>query len=215
MPPMPVDVDTARRQSVVDAVRATGRIEAIQAIELRPDEQGRITELLFREGQSVAAGTPLVKVDDAMLKAQTRTGEGGSRLVDAATRARPAVARAERGVAGRPRTRGGGGAERRTPDWRCCELQLERTTVRAPFAGAIGQRFVSVGDYVDDRHAAAHVADRRSAARGDRSARALCGEAACRAGGRVHGGVAGRVACSARAWTSSIPSCRARIARSW
>ena len=70
MPPMPVDVDTARRQSVVDAVRATGRIEANQAIELRPDEQGRITELLFREGQSVAAGTPLVKVDDAMLKAQ-------------------------------------------------------------------------------------------------------------------------------------------------
>ena len=71
MPPMPVDVDTARRQSVVDAVRATGRIEAVQAIELRPDEQGRVTDLLFSEGQTVAAGTPLVKVDDAMIKAQT------------------------------------------------------------------------------------------------------------------------------------------------
>src|SRR5215216_4394116 len=42
MPPMPVDVDTARYQSVVDAVRATGRIEALQAVELRPDEQGRV-----------------------------------------------------------------------------------------------------------------------------------------------------------------------------
>ncbi|MGH2831113.1 MAG: hypothetical protein ACRDJM_11575, partial [Actinomycetota bacterium] len=60
MPPMPVDVDTARRGSVVDAVRATGRIEAVQAVELRPDEQGRVVELLFREGQAVAAGTPLV-----------------------------------------------------------------------------------------------------------------------------------------------------------
>src|SRR2546422_5915188 len=39
MPPMPVDVDTARRGSVVDAVRATGRIEAIQAVDLRPDER--------------------------------------------------------------------------------------------------------------------------------------------------------------------------------
>ncbi|HXF96502.1 MAG TPA: efflux RND transporter periplasmic adaptor subunit, partial [Gemmatimonadales bacterium] len=28
------------------------------------------------------------------------------------------------------------------------ELQIERTTVRAPFAGVVGQRFVSVGDYV-------------------------------------------------------------------
>jgi len=27
------------------------------------------------------------------------------------------------------------------------ELQIERTTVRAPFAGRVGQRFVSVGDY--------------------------------------------------------------------
>ena len=57
MPPMPVDVDTARRGGVVDAVRATGRIEALQAVELRSDEQGRVTELLFREGQAVAAGT--------------------------------------------------------------------------------------------------------------------------------------------------------------
>src|SRR5687768_10062901 len=51
MPPMPVDVDTARRQSIVDAVRATGRIEAVQAVDLRPDEQGRVIGLLFREGQ--------------------------------------------------------------------------------------------------------------------------------------------------------------------
>src|SRR5687768_11556368 len=56
MPPMPVDVDTARQRPVVDAVRATGRIDAVQAIELRPDEQGRITELLFREGQFVEIG---------------------------------------------------------------------------------------------------------------------------------------------------------------
>ena len=69
MPPMPVDVDTARRQSIVDAVRATGRIEAVQAVDLRPDEQGRVTGLLFREGQFVASGTPLVRIDDAMLRA--------------------------------------------------------------------------------------------------------------------------------------------------
>src|SRR5687768_2669208 len=38
MPPMPVDVDTARIETVIDAVRATGRIEAMQAVDLRPDE---------------------------------------------------------------------------------------------------------------------------------------------------------------------------------
>src|SRR5262245_8482207 len=70
MPPMPVDVDTARQSRVVDAVRVTGRIEAEQAVELRPDEQGRVTAILFTEGQSVSAGVPLVRIDDALLRAQ-------------------------------------------------------------------------------------------------------------------------------------------------
>ena len=70
MPPMPVDVDTARYQSVVDAVRATGRIEALQAVDLRPDEQGRVTGLHFYEGQFVGKGAALVTIDDAMPRAQ-------------------------------------------------------------------------------------------------------------------------------------------------
>src|SRR6187551_3056910 len=75
MPPMPVDVDTARVRPIVDAVRATGRIEAVQAVELRPDEQGRITALMFHEGQSVSKGTPLVRIDDAVLRAQAERAD--------------------------------------------------------------------------------------------------------------------------------------------
>src|SRR5205809_4647760 len=70
MPPMPVDVDTARAQSIVDAVRATGRIEALNAVDLRPDAEGRVIQILFLEGQNVAQGAPLVRIDDAMLRAQ-------------------------------------------------------------------------------------------------------------------------------------------------
>jgi membrane fusion protein (multidrug efflux system) len=147
MPPMPVDVDTARRQSVVDAVRATGRIEAQQAIELRPDEQGRITQLLFREGQSVAAGTPLVKVDDAMLKAQVERAKADR---DLATQQLERVRRLRAQNAASPADleRAEAAARSAGAGLALLELQLERTTVRAPFSGAIGQRFVSVGDYV-------------------------------------------------------------------
>ena len=147
MPPMPVDVDSARRQSVVDAVRATGRIEAQQAIELRPDEQGRITELLFREGQYVEAGTPLVKVDDAMLKAQTERAKADR---DLATQQLERVRRLRAQNAAAPADLERAEAASRSAEagLALLELQLERTTVRAPFGGAIGQRFVSVGDYV-------------------------------------------------------------------
>ena len=147
MPPMPVDVDTARRQSVIDAVRATGRIEAQQAIELRPDEQGRITQLLFREGQSVAAGTPLVKVDDAMLKAQAERAKADR---DLATQQLERVRRLRAQNAASPADleRAEAAARSAEASLALLALQVERTTVRAPFSGAIGQRFVSVGDYV-------------------------------------------------------------------
>jgi membrane fusion protein (multidrug efflux system) len=147
MPPMPVDVDTARRQSVVSAVRATGRIEAQQAIELRPDEQGRITELMFREGQFVSANTPLIKVDDAMLKAQVERAKA-DRDLSTQQLERVRRLRAQNAAAPADLERAEAAARSAAAGLALLELQLERTTVRAPFAGAIGQRFVSVGDYV-------------------------------------------------------------------
>jgi membrane fusion protein, multidrug efflux system len=147
MPPMPVDVDTARQQSVVDVVRATGRIEAVQAIELRPDEQGRVTELLFREGQTVAAGTPLVKVDDAMIKAQTERAKADRDLAKQQLE-RVKRLRSQNAAPAADLERAEANARSADAGIAVLELQLERTTVRAPFAGAIGQRFVSVGDYV-------------------------------------------------------------------
>ena len=147
MPPMPVDVDTARRQSVVNAVRATGRIEAVQAIELRPDEQGRVTQILFREGQSVAAGTPLVKVDDAMLKAQAERAKA-DRDLSTQQLERVRRLRAQNAASPADLERAEANARSAEAGLALLELQIERTTVRAPFAGAVGQRFVSVGDYV-------------------------------------------------------------------
>ena len=147
MPPMPVDVDTARRETVIDAVRATGRIEAVQAVELRPDEQGRITELLFREGQAVAAGTPLVKIDDAMLRAQAERAAADRDLARQQLE-RMRRLRADNASSPADMERAEAAARGAEASLEMLQLQVERTTVRAPFAGVVGQRFVSVGDYV-------------------------------------------------------------------
>lgn len=147
MPPMPVDVAVARMETVADVVRATGHIEAIQAVELRPDEQGRVVRILVREGQSVAVGTPLIRVDDAMLRAHA---ERASADRDLARQQLERVLRLRAQNAATPADLERAEAAARSAEaaLSLLELQIQRTTVRAPFGGVVGQRFVSVGDYV-------------------------------------------------------------------
>src|SRR5688572_1473980 len=147
MPPMPIDVDTARQQTVTDAVRATGRIEAVQFVELRPDEQGRITQLLFREGQFVNAGTPLITIDDALLRAQAKRAEADRDLANQQLE-RVKKLRAESAASPADLERAEAAARSADAAVGVLKVQIERSVVRAPFSGMIGQRFVSTGDYV-------------------------------------------------------------------
>lgn len=160
MPPMPVDVDTARRTTVTAAVRATGRIEAVQAVELRPDESGRVVELLFREGQAVDSGAPLVRIDDALLRAQADRAAAESEL---ARRQLERVQRLRSENAASPADveRAEAGARAAEAALRVLELQVQRALVKAPFSGVVGQRFVSVGDWVTsaNRLLALHTMD--------------------------------------------------------
>src|SRR6266542_2216262 len=149
MPPMPVDVDTARAQSIVDAVRATGRIEAVNAVDLRPDADGRVTQLLFFEGQNVSKGQALLRIDDALLRAQAARASADRDL------ARQQLARVKRlreQNASSPADLERAEAQGHSADAALAllQLQIDRATVRAPFSGVVGQRFVSVGDYVNN-----------------------------------------------------------------
>ena len=146
-PAMPVEVVVARSDTVVDAILATGQIEAVQSVELRPDIEGRVVAILVREGSVVSRGQALIKVDDAELKAEvaraeaerdlarqslTRTGE----LLTQKASSQSELERAE--------------ATSRSTEaqYQLLKVRLDRTTVRAPFSGVAGRRLVSLGDYV-------------------------------------------------------------------
>lgn len=147
MPPMPVDIDTARLQPVTEAVRVTGHIEAVQSIDLRPDETGRITKLLFREGQRVEAGTPLIQIDASLLEAQAVRAEAERDLAQQQL-ARVERLRADNASSPADLERAQAAARSAEAALGVLRLQIARTTVRAPFTGVIGQRLVSLGDYV-------------------------------------------------------------------
>ena len=144
---MPVEVAVAIRDTVVDAIAATGQIEAIQSIELRPEVSGRITDILVREGQQVGDGTALFKVDDAELKAQVAQAEAERQLArQALERTKQLIAQNASSTSDLEQSE----AKSRGADanYDLLKTRLDRTVVRAPFGGAIGRRLVSIGTYV-------------------------------------------------------------------
>ena len=144
---MPVEVAVATEDTIVDALSATGQIQALQSIELKPEVEGRITSILIREGQSVGRGTPLFRIDDAELKAQVARAEADWDLANQALkRTRDLLAQNASSAADLERSEATERSTRAGVD--LLKVRQDRTTVRAPFSGVVGQRFVSLGDYV-------------------------------------------------------------------
>jgi len=144
---VPVEVAVASVDTVRDEVAATGQIEAVQSIDLRPEVDGRITDFLVREGQEVEKGTALFKVDDAQLQAQVAQLAAQRDLADQALgRTKELVAQHASSAADLERAEATSRSAQAEYD--LARIKLDRTTVRAPFAGVAGQRYVSLGDYV-------------------------------------------------------------------
>jgi membrane fusion protein (multidrug efflux system) len=142
-----VEVAVARTDSVVDALRATGQIEAVSSVELRPEVDGRLVSIEVREGSLVTTGQALFKVDDAELKAQVARAEAERDLaVQALNRTKQLLA--EKAAAPADLERAEAQARSTEASLALLQLRLDRTVVRAPFAGVAGARMVSVGDYV-------------------------------------------------------------------
>lgn len=145
--PMPVRAAIAQSDTVTEEIRATGEIEATQSIDLRPEIAGRLRSILVQEGTVVRRGTALFKVDDAELQAEVSRLEAENDLAgQSLRRTRDLLERDASSAAD---------LERAEATSRSAEAQLElqrtrlrRTVVRAPFAGVVGERLVSLGDYV-------------------------------------------------------------------
>ncbi len=144
---LPVEVSAAFTDTVIDAIIATGEIEAMQRIELRPDVEGRVIEILAREGATVSKGTPLLKIDDAELQAQVARATADRDLARQALE-RTRLLLAEKAAAPADLERAEASSRAATASLDLLALRLDRTVVRAPFAGVVGQRLVSMGDFV-------------------------------------------------------------------
>jgi len=116
---------------------------------MRPESAGRISAITFQEGQRVAKGAPLVRLDPAIPDAEFAQAKANLTLAKA--KFDRAVDLANRNyISGQAKDEAENTFKVAQATMQLAEAKLAKTDIRAPFSGIIGLRSVSVGDYVKE-----------------------------------------------------------------
>lgn len=144
---VPVEVGSIEVMTVNEEVEALGTLAADESVVVAPEISGRVVHLGFREGERVAKGQQLVKLDTAILEAELKQSQADLTLArDTHNRQRSLVQRgAGTQVALEESTAKLASSEARV---QLGEAKLAQSTIVAPFAGVVGLRAVGIGDYV-------------------------------------------------------------------
>lgn len=144
---IPVETAQVRTDTVIQSIPAVGTLRSVESVVVRPEIPGRIAEIRFKEGGAVAKGDVLVTLDDQIARSQL-TEASASLNLSKANYERAAQLFKQR--VGSAQARDQALANMRMDEARVAvaTAQLAKTVIRAPFAGIVGLRKVSPGDYL-------------------------------------------------------------------
>jgi membrane fusion protein, multidrug efflux system len=146
-PPMAVKAALVTRTTLEVEATAVGTLRADETVMIRPEIAGRVVTIHFREGQTVRAGDPLVTLDPEEYRAQLAGSTAQVDLEELSYRRLQDLQRnnlASQQNLDEARAKLDASRARQALD----QVRLERTVIRAPFAGTVGLRLVSPGAYV-------------------------------------------------------------------
>ena len=157
-PPVVVEATVAKARDVNVQVAAIGTLDADQSIVISPEINGIVTSIDFKDGQRLNEGDAIISIDSGSLTARVMQ-----------TQARLTLTRANYDRAQRLRKQGSGTAralDEALNDLRSAEADavaakadLDKANITAPFAGIIGLRQVSLGQYLKAGDSIATLAD--------------------------------------------------------
>ena len=142
-----VSVIVISTSTLNDIVKTTGTVLANEEIELRSEVSGRITNLFFKEGQYVQKGTTLLKINDDDLQAQLKKLEYSKKLAEENEFRQRRLLEKE-AISQREYDVSLTSVKTIEADIENIKAQLAKTTLKAPFSGRLGLRYVSEGSYL-------------------------------------------------------------------
>jgi RND family efflux transporter MFP subunit len=154
--PTPVRVAVLQPTSWRGSIELSASVDAEQDATLAAERGGRVVAVLFTSGQSVAAGAPLVQLDDGPEAAQLTLDQ--ARLVQAnRDAAREARLMTISGASQSALEQAQAAAAEAQAQVALDQAALAQLKIVAPFAGIVGIRKVSAGDYLQQGAAVASI----------------------------------------------------------
>src|SRR5436190_6598460 len=136
-------------QPMPQSITAVGSLRSDESITVRPEVAGRISEILFQEGQRVARGATLIRLDPAINKAEVEQGRANLKLAQSKYDRAVDLAKSNF-ISGQARDEAENNLRVAEAGVQLAEARLAKMEIKAPFAGVIGLRVVSVGDYAKE-----------------------------------------------------------------
>ena len=147
--PTAVEVAQVDKAKLVDETQSVGSLRSFQGIVLRPEVGGRVSQILFKDGQRVKKGQTLVQFDDQLPVAQLMQAKAELSIAQANhTRNQELVS--QNFISKRSLDESDAALQVALAKLSLAQATLQRLKVVAPFDGVAGLRQINVGDYLKD-----------------------------------------------------------------
>jgi len=143
---MPVEVARATAAQATRELRSIGTLASDESVDVASELAGRITEIAFQEGEAVQAGAVLVRLDNALARAEATDASAKLVLAEANFARANSLSKSGTGTQ-RARDEALAALETARAAVELTQARLEKTDIRAPFDGIVGLRQVSVGAF--------------------------------------------------------------------
>ena len=147
IPPAMVETATVQYSTVFDQLTATGTLVAIPGVVVKPEISGRITNVYFKSGDEVKAGTPLIEIYPDIMKAQLLQSQAELKL-NKLNFDRYAKLYTTRTVSKADYDQAKAAFESSVAKVAQSQASLNQTLIKAPFDGHLGVNLISIGQYI-------------------------------------------------------------------
>lgn len=147
MPPTPVEIADVKSEPITDHFRAVGTIDAEETVRIVNEIAGVVRELPFAEGQPLAEGALIARLDESELAAESERADA---LRDQANTNHERVRLLLEQRAASQQEMDDAASARKVAEANAvvARTRLEKARIRSPLTGVAGRRLVSPGAYL-------------------------------------------------------------------